>query len=451
MKTKIVFGKVLAWILGILLILFGILWIALERQNTPSAPERPSVVVTPSVVKPDVEPDQATHTAILLNVENQELTISFIYGDIDGLYTGTLLDEQPSGYGSFVSFDSKGLKWSYLGYFEDGQFNGAGVKNWETGERREGLYKNGSLVEGRIYSANGTILFDGELGEQEEHTEEFIHFLFNVEFPGESALTVPFIRNLTIHFIDVGQADSILILLPNGENMLIDGGEANNADAIMDYLRSYNISSIDYLVASHPHADHIGGLPAIIDAMDIHSIYMPRVSHTTLTFERLLTSILNKGLEIDQALAGVSIFSSADLKINIVGPARNDYKDHNDHSAVIKLTYGNTSFLFMGDAESTAESHITADISADVLKVGHHGSSTSTSVSFLRKVAPSYAVISVGKNSYGHPTDDVLYRLDNADVEVYRTDMAGTIVFTSDGENIIIDKSPSLYQAPTTP
>ena len=255
-----------------------------------------------------------------------------------------------------------------------------------------------------------------------------------------------FLRNLTVHFIDVGQADSILILLPNGENMLIDGGESRNANDIMIYMHSHDVTSIDYLVASHPHADHIGGLPAIIDTFDIVNIYMPRVSHTTVTFERFLTSIQDKGIQIDEAKTGVNILSLPELKIDIVAPARDDYKDHNDHSAVIKLTYGTTSFLFMGDAEGTSESHITEDVSADVLKVGHHGSKTSTTEAFLHKVSPSYAVISVGKNSYGHPTDEVLSRLDNADVEVYRTDMVGTIVFTSDGENINIDKSPSLYQ-----
>jgi len=254
-----------------------------------------------------------------------------------------------------------------------------------------------------------------------------------------------FLRNLTVHFIDVGQADSILILLPNGENMLIDGGESRNANDIMMYMHSHDVASIDYLVASHPHADHIGGLPAIIDTFDIVNIYMPRVSHTTVTFERLLTSIQNKGLQIDEAKTGVNILSLPELTVDIIAPARDDYKDHNDHSAVIKLTYGTTSFLFMGDAEGTSESHITEDVSSDVLKVGHHGSKTSTTAAFLHNVSPSYAVICVGKNSYGHPTDEVLSRLDNANVEVYRTDMVGTIVFTSDGESIIIDKSPSLY------
>jgi len=145
---------------------------------------------------------------------------------------------------------------------------------------------------------------------------------------------------------------------------------------------------------------------------------------------------------IDQAIASVSILSIPGLEVDIVAPVREDYRDHNDHSAVIKITFGSTSFLFMGDAEGASEGHISADISADVLKVGHHGSRTSTSEAFLSRVTPSYAVISVGSdNSYGHPRAEVLTRLVNANVEVYRTDMDGTIVFTSDGENIVYIKT----------
>jgi len=268
----------------------------------------------------------------------------------------------------------------------------------------------------------------------------------------ESVEVVTFTRDLVVHFLDVGQADSIFIQLPNGENMLIDGGEAKNASSILIYLRSLGVTTIDYLVATHPHADHIGGLPDIINAMDVLNIFMPRVSHTTQTFERLLTSIQNKGLQIDQAIAGVNILLLPELEVGIIGPMREDYRDLNDHSAVIKIIFGSTSFLFMGDAEGTSEGHITTDVSADVLKVGHHGSKTSTSAAFLRRVAPSYAVISVGSNnSYGHPTDEVLARLDAADVDVYRTDMVGTIVFISDGESIIIDKAPSPYQPQAPP
>jgi len=445
---------VLLWALTLIVLISGC--VSEEQLSVTPAVQPPEPVSEPQIIAPaapveagDVQP---VYDAGLVNAENEEVTISFIFGDRTGVFNGTLQDGVPTGFGSFTTTGMDGVKWSYTGFFEDGHFNGSGETTWETGARREGTYKNSSLVEGRIYADDGTLIFDGVLGEQEEHTDEFIQFLFNIESSNDFAASSPITEDLVVHFLDVGQADSIFIQLPNGENMLIDGGEANNASSILRYLRSHDVTTINYLVASHPHADHIGGLPAIIDAMDILNIFMPRVSHTTQTFERLLTSIQNKGLQIDQAIAGVSILSMPDLEIDIIAPVREDYKDHNDHSAVIKLTFGSTSFLFMGDAEGTSEGHIRSDVSVDVLKVGHHGSKTSTTDAFLRSATPSYAVISVGRdNSYGHPTDEVLARLDNADVEVYRTDMVGTIIFTSDGENIIIDKSPSPYQPQAPP
>jgi len=404
-----------------------------------------SISVTPSAgVESEVK--QAINEDEYLNVENEEVTLTFIYGDRKGEFTGTLVNGVPVGYGSFTSQNAEGVMWTYLGFFEDGLFNGTGEALWESGARREGVYKNGSLIQGKIYSDDGVLLFDGELGEQEEHTEEFIGYLKNIEDSIYSETVNPLSRDLIVHFLDVGQADSIFIQLPNGENMLIDGGETYNAGYIINYLRFHDVETINYLIASHPHADHIGGLPAIIDAFDILEIYMPRVSHTTVTFENLLTSIQNKGLVVSTAKAGVNILSLTELEINIIAPERDDYNSHNDHSAVVKLIYGTTSFLFMGDVESYSEEHILTDISADVLKVGHHGSKSSTSEYFLNRVKPSYAVISVGENNmYGHPTDEVLARLDNADVEVYRTDKVGTITFISDGTNIITDKTPSPY------
>lgn len=249
---------------------------------------------------------------------------------------------------------------------------------------------------------------------------------------------------LTIHFLDVGQADCILIELPNSQIMLIDGGSRSSRDAVLNYFRNLNIDSIDYLVITHPHEDHIGGLPDIIDSHYVGRIYMPRASHNTQIFERLLTAIQDNGLSINTARAGVNILSEQGLRIDIVAPVGETYRDLNDYSAVVRLTFNNVSFLFAGDAEAVSENEITENIQADVLKVSHHGSRTSTSESFLDKVSPSYAVISVGhNNTYGHPSEDVMTRLLDAGISVYRTDELGTIVITTDGDAININSSPS--------
>jgi len=243
-------------------------------------------------------------------------------------------------------------------------------------------------------------------------------------------------QSLKVHFIDVGQGDSTYIQLPNGQNMLIDGGTTGSG--IVSYLQAHDTTVIDYLVITHPHLDHIGGIPLIIDTFDVKKIYMPYITNNTRAFINLLESIENNGLEIDEAKAGVNILSESGIYIEFIAPVK-EYRNINDNCAVVKLTYGNTSFLFMADAESASEADITADVSADVLKVGHHGSRSSTTASFLSKVSPTYAVISVGSgNTYGHPTDDVLSRLDNAGVEVFRTDLHGTIVFISDGTDITV-------------
>ena len=249
---------------------------------------------------------------------------------------------------------------------------------------------------------------------------------------------------LAVHFLDIGQAESILIQLPDGRIILIDGGEADSAETIISYLINNGITKIDFLLVTHPHADHIGGLPAIIEAMDIASVFMPRVSQNTQIFEELLTAIENKGLRIDKARAGVEIVSAPELQVDIIAPVNDNYKNINGYSMVIRITYGNTSFLLTGDAESLTERELIANfsddaLSTDVLKVAHHGSSTSTSAAFLKKVCPSYAVICVGMNNfYKHPSDKILSRLEALEVKIYRTDINGTIVFTSNGSVITV-------------
>jgi len=230
-----------------------------------------------------------------------------------------------------------------------------------------------------------------------------------------------FSGSLKVHFLDVGQGDSIFIELPNEETMLIDAGNSADGNKIISYIKNKGYSTINYMVATHPHADHIGGMTTVVQGLDIKSIYMPKATHTTKTYEDLLTTIQNKGLKIKTAKAGVNIINSSDLKLDIVAPNSDSYENLNDYSAVLKLSYKEKSFLFTGDAESTSLNEIKSNIKADVLKVGHHGSSTSTSYTFLSKVSPKYAVISVGKgNSYGHPTSDTLNKLKSAGIQVYR-------------------------------
>ncbi len=237
---------------------------------------------------------------------------------------------------------------------------------------------------------------------------------------------------LIAHFIDVGQGDSELLQLPNGQTMLIDAG-----GDVRSYLQNAGIRKIDYLVATHPHSDHIAYMEEVVRAFEIGAVYMPRVSHTSKTFENMLLAIQEKGLSIKTAKAGVNILSADGLTVDIVAPVQSSYDDLNNYSAVIKVTYKDTAMLFTGDAETLSENQITADVDADVLKVGHHGSSTSSSASFLNRVSPEIAVISCGTgNSYGHPHKEVLQRLNKRNVEIYRTDEDGTIVITSDGMNL---------------
>lgn len=240
------------------------------------------------------------------------------------------------------------------------------------------------------------------------------------------------LAQLKAHFIDVGQADSILIQLPNKETMLIDaGGDVRN------YIRNLGIQKIDYLIATHPHSDHIAYMEEIVRGFEIGAVYMPRVSHTSKTFENMLLAIQEKGITIKTAKAGVSILAQDELSVNIVAPVGSGYESMNDYSAVVKVTYKETSMLFMGDAETLSENQITEDVDADVIKVGHHGSTTSSGDAFLNKVSPEIAVISCGiGNSYGHPHKETLQKLESRNIQIYRTDISGTIVITSDGINL---------------
>ncbi len=257
---------------------------------------------------------------------------------------------------------------------------------------------------------------------------------------------------LKVHFIDVGQGDSIFIELPNQQTMLIDAGPKKGI--VNRYISNLGYTNLNYVVATHPDADHISGMPEILHTFSVDKFYMPEKEHTTQIFETMLDAIAANGCDAIYAQAGNFIVRSNDLSIQFVSPKKN-YADNNNASAVVRLIYGKNSFLFMGDAETSAEQDIINsgyDISAEVLKVGHHGSNSSTSDAFLQRVKAKYAVISVGKgNQYGHPTRKILTALNNNQIQIYRTDEVGTIVFTCDGNSYSIDKNHSVIQPNAPP
>ncbi len=245
------------------------------------------------------------------------------------------------------------------------------------------------------------------------------------------------IDGFEIHYIDVGQADATAVFLPDGKTMLIDGGNDNDGDKIAKYFNKYGINRIDYLIATHPHEDHIGGLSTIVETFDIGNIYMPKVSYDSTAYTNLLETIDSKGLLIISAKKGVVVANTDEYYAEILSPVRERYNEMNYYSVVLKLTYKNTTYLFTGDAEIINENELEGDISADVLKVGHHGSDTSSSEAFLNKVNPKIAVIHVGKdNSYSHPHDVVLNRLEERKVTTLRTDINGTVIIRSNGDDI---------------
>ncbi|EHL19164.1 hypothetical protein HMPREF9628_01721 [Peptoanaerobacter stomatis] len=246
---------------------------------------------------------------------------------------------------------------------------------------------------------------------------------------------------LQVHFIDVGQGDSTLIITPDKKTVLIDAGDEQHSSRTTGYIKSQGIDKLDLVIATHPDADHIGGMDKVIKNFDIGMFSMPLVSKDTKQYKEIKQELKNKKLKNKPLYTGDGLSVGKDVKLQILSPQKNKtYSDTNEYSIVARLSYKEVSFLFMADA--TMENEIAIindfdDISSDVLKLGHHGSSTSTSDYFLGKVNPSIGVISCGKNNkYGHPHKEVMNLLEKYNIMIFRTDKQGSIVLKSDGYKI---------------
>ncbi|MBO5278503.1 MAG: MBL fold metallo-hydrolase [Lachnospiraceae bacterium] len=249
---------------------------------------------------------------------------------------------------------------------------------------------------------------------------------------------------LEVHFIDVGQGDATLILC--GEDaMLIDAGENDKGTLVQSYLQAQGVTSLRYMIGTHPDSDHIGGMDVILYKFDCDTVMMPDKKKNTSTYRDVIDTMKNRGYSNTLPVVG-DTYELGDASFTILAPSRS-YEDSNNCSIAILLTYGNTHFLFTGDAEEEAEKDMLdcgISLRADVYKAGHHGSSTSSSEAFLRAVQPTYAVISCGEgNSYGHPHAEPLNSFRAIGIQVFRTDEQGSIIATSDGENITWSCSPT--------
>ena len=260
----------------------------------------------------------------------------------------------------------------------------------------------------------------------------FVYVTYNEEVSNAIRLTNQDLNGIKVSYLDVGQADSILIQV-NNEAMLIDAGNNDDGKGLVKYLKDRGINNFKYVVGTHAHEDHIGGMDDVILNFDIEHFYMSDAITTTKTFEDVLDALEEKQVKFETPKIDDEFkLGDANIKVIYVG---NDSENLNNSSIVLKLTYKNIRFLFTGDVESSVEKAILdKDIQADILKVGHHGSSTSSSDKFIKSVNPSYAIISVGKdNSYKHPNKKTLTTLEKYNAKVLRTDELGTIIFTSDG------------------
>lgn len=251
---------------------------------------------------------------------------------------------------------------------------------------------------------------------------------------------------IEVFILDVGQGDSILLRSPSGKTMLVDASESKAFPVIEQQLADLDITRLDVVIATHPHSDHIGGMKKVIDAYDIGTFYMPNVTHTTKTFENMIEALENKPkTKVVAAEAGKLISWDDEVEVRILSPFTDEkYSDLNDYSVVIRVKYGNNAIMLTGDAEIHAEEIMlqrlpSEYLTADVLKLGHHGSSTSSSDAFFDAVNPSLAVMSLGEdNSYGHPHEETVALLERTQTPCFRTDLNGTVYLMMDGTEITV-------------
>lgn len=296
-----------------------------------------------------------------------------------------------------------------------------------------------SLILSLFLSAYVLVYLSEEMGFKYIPTLNEVKIFLGIEKPSNLE------SDFSVHFIDVGQGDSTLII-SDGKTVLIDAGEKEMGTRVVKYLENLGIEKLDYVIATHPHSDHIGGLSQVIDKFSIGKIIMPKLRDeivpTTKTYTALLSSIAEKGLKITPAKAGMS-YELGRGRLEVLAPD-NEFEDLNNYSVVARLIYDKSSFLFTGDIEQEAEKSLLntgAGLKSNVLKIAHHGSSTSTHQAFLDAVNPQFCVIPVGDdNRYNHPNSNVIKRLTKMGVRIFRTDYDGDIVFEYENKKLVVKK-----------
>ncbi|WP_338894701.1 ComEC/Rec2 family competence protein [Clostridium perfringens] len=251
---------------------------------------------------------------------------------------------------------------------------------------------------------------------------------------------VPKDSKLMISYMDVGQGDAAYIKV-NGNDILIDAGPRSNSKELLEQLKAKNIDDFELVIATHPHEDHIGGMVDVFKEYEVKAFYSPKITHTTKTYENLVKAVKDEGLKTKELKGGMVIDLGEGAKFEVFTPQKSEYEELNDYSPIMKLSFGDTSYLFTGDAEKLAEEEALAkyktSLDSDVIKFGHHGSSSSSSNAFIEAVSQKYGIISCAKdNKYGHPHRETLDIIKKYNIKTFRTDTDGEIILTSDGKSI---------------